>query len=114
QANIISYGVEWGYSDRSNDDPFHPGYDEMAEIIQEVTSGLLAFCLEVADPCWRPRNQVEALTGQIDDLEEVLRELPPPERPPTRIAAIERQIAEKRRELFAAEQQLQECRRSNP
>src|SRR5262249_1968193 len=83
QANIISYGVEWGYSDRSNDDPFHPGYDEMAEIIQEVTSGLLAFCLEVADPCWRPRNQVEALTGQIDDLEEVLRELPPPDRTPT-------------------------------
>jgi murein tripeptide amidase MpaA len=98
QANIISYGLEWGFE-------FQPDYGEMAEIIQEVTSGLLALCLEVADPCWRQRHQTEELISKIEDLEETKRELPPPAR-----AVIDAQIGELRVELFFAEQQLRDCR----
>jgi murein tripeptide amidase MpaA len=38
--NVISYTLEWGLE-------FQPVYSEMQNIIQEITSGLLGFCLEV-------------------------------------------------------------------
>ena len=41
QPKILSYTLEWG-------EDFHPAYDEMRHIIDEVTAGLLAFCLEIA------------------------------------------------------------------
>jgi hypothetical protein len=40
KQNVISYTLEWGLE-------FQPPYTEMQNIIQEITCGLLAFCLEV-------------------------------------------------------------------
>jgi murein tripeptide amidase MpaA len=40
KQNVISYTVEWGRE-------FHPLYPEMQNIIQEITCGLLTFCLEL-------------------------------------------------------------------
>jgi murein tripeptide amidase MpaA len=40
QPKILSYTMEWG-------EDFHPAYDEMRLIIDEVTAGLLAFCLKI-------------------------------------------------------------------
>jgi carboxypeptidase T len=40
QPKILSYTLEWG-------EDFHPAYDEMRHVIDEVTAGLLAFCLEI-------------------------------------------------------------------
>jgi murein tripeptide amidase MpaA len=45
KQKIIAYTIEWGSA--SNPTPFHPAYSEMQNIIQENTSGLLAFCLWV-------------------------------------------------------------------
>jgi carboxypeptidase T len=42
KPKIISFTVEWGKQ-------FYPPYAEMAHIIDEVTVGLLAFCLKVAN-----------------------------------------------------------------
>ncbi|KIP18984.1 zinc carboxypeptidase family protein [Burkholderia sp. MSHR3999] len=39
-GKVISYTLEWGAE-------FHPPYSEMQNIIQEITCGLLAFCLSV-------------------------------------------------------------------
>jgi carboxypeptidase T len=47
KQKIVSYTLEWGSG--SNDTPFHPAYSEMANIIEEVTAGLLQFCLWVHD-----------------------------------------------------------------
>lgn len=44
KAKVFSYTIEWGSPD--NPTPFHPAYAEMKQIIDEVTSGLLAFCIE--------------------------------------------------------------------
>jgi murein tripeptide amidase MpaA len=41
QPKILSYTMEWG-------EDFHPAYDEMRHITEEVTAGLLAFCLQIA------------------------------------------------------------------
>jgi len=41
QPKILSYTLEWG-------EDFHPPYEEMQHIIDEVTAGLLAFCLQIA------------------------------------------------------------------
>jgi carboxypeptidase T len=41
QPKILSYTLEWG-------EDFHPPYEEMRHIIDEVTAGLLAFCLQIA------------------------------------------------------------------
>jgi carboxypeptidase T len=41
QPKILSFTLEWG------DTHFHPPYDEMRQIIDEVTAGLLAFCLKI-------------------------------------------------------------------
>jgi carboxypeptidase T len=40
QAKIVSYTLEWGTQ-------FQPPWQEMRQIIDEVTAGLLAFCLEI-------------------------------------------------------------------
>jgi hypothetical protein len=40
---VYSYTIEWGSP--SNPTPFHPPYPEMKKIIDEVTAGLLAFCV---------------------------------------------------------------------
>jgi len=44
RPKIYGFTIEWG-SDQ-NPTPFHPPYDEMVQIIAEVTSGLLAFATE--------------------------------------------------------------------
>lgn len=44
KAKIYSYTVEWG--SEHNPTPFHPPYSEMSQIVAEVTSGLLEFCLQ--------------------------------------------------------------------
>ncbi|WP_109481842.1 M14 family metallopeptidase [Paraburkholderia sp. C35] len=43
KAKVFSYTIEWGSPD--NPTPFHPAYPEMKQIIDEVTAGLLAFCV---------------------------------------------------------------------
>jgi hypothetical protein len=43
KAKVQSFTIEWG--NPNNMTPFHPSYPEMQKIIQEVTAGLLAFCL---------------------------------------------------------------------
>jgi murein tripeptide amidase MpaA len=43
KSKVYSYTVEWGSPD--NPTPFHPPYPEMKTIIDEITSGLLAFCV---------------------------------------------------------------------
>jgi murein tripeptide amidase MpaA len=40
KGKVISYTLEWGTE-------FHPPYSEMQNIIQEITCGLLAFCLSI-------------------------------------------------------------------
>jgi murein tripeptide amidase MpaA len=40
QAKIVSYTLEWGTQ-------FQPPWQEMRQIIDEITAGLLAFCLEI-------------------------------------------------------------------
>jgi murein tripeptide amidase MpaA len=46
KAKVFSYTIEWGSP--QNPTPFHPPYPEMKQIIDEVTSGLLAFCIQAA------------------------------------------------------------------
>jgi carboxypeptidase T len=41
QPKILSHTLEWG-------EDFHPGLRRMRPIIDEITAGLLAFCLEIA------------------------------------------------------------------
>jgi len=43
KAKVYSYTIEWGKE--TNPTPFHPPFSEMAKIIQEVTAGLIAFCI---------------------------------------------------------------------
>jgi carboxypeptidase T len=43
RTKVFAYTVEWGST--ANPTPFHPAYTEMQKIIQEVTAGLLAFCI---------------------------------------------------------------------
>lgn len=45
QSKMIAFVVEWGSP--QNPTPFHPAYGEMQQIIQEVTSGLISFCLGI-------------------------------------------------------------------
>jgi len=44
---IISYTIEWGSPE--NRTPFHPPYSEMQKIIQEVTAGLVQFCIDIVN-----------------------------------------------------------------
>lgn len=46
---IYGYTVEWGPERADSETSFHPDYPDMVPIIEEVTAGLLSFCLEVAD-----------------------------------------------------------------
>jgi carboxypeptidase T len=41
-SKVYGFTIEWGSA--ANATPFHPAYDEMAQIIPEVTAGLLEFC----------------------------------------------------------------------
>ena len=43
KGKVYSYTIEWGSP--NNPTPFHPPYTEMRKIIQEVTAGLLEFCV---------------------------------------------------------------------
>jgi hypothetical protein len=46
KGKIIAYTIEWGRSRAST--PFHPPYDEMRNVMREVTAGLLELCASVA------------------------------------------------------------------
>ena len=46
KGKIIAYTVEWGRSRAST--PFHPPYDEMRNVMREVTAGLLELCVSIA------------------------------------------------------------------
>jgi murein tripeptide amidase MpaA len=57
---VLGYTIEWGPQRSSIPKSFHPDYPDMVPIIEEVTAGLLAFCLAAArrtlDPAHsRPR-----------------------------------------------------------
>jgi murein tripeptide amidase MpaA len=43
KGKVIAYTIEWGSP--SNPTPFHPPYAEMQQIIDEITAGLIQFCL---------------------------------------------------------------------
>ena len=42
---VLGYTIEWGQERSSIPKSFHPDYPDMVPIIEEVTAGLLAFCL---------------------------------------------------------------------
>lgn len=44
KGKVISYTIEWGSG--SNPTPFHPPFAEMQQIIDEITAGLIEFCVE--------------------------------------------------------------------
>jgi hypothetical protein len=46
KGKIIAYTLEWGRSRVST--PFHPPYDEMREVMREVTAGLIELCVKVS------------------------------------------------------------------
>lgn len=43
RPKVYSFTIEWGSP--NNPTPFHPPYDEMQKIIQEITAALLDFCI---------------------------------------------------------------------
>lgn len=47
KPKVYGYTVEWGPERNSVAKSFHPDYPDMVPIIEEVTAGLLAFCLEI-------------------------------------------------------------------
>ena len=65
KKNVIAFTIEWGTSM----DLFHPLYAEMANIIPEITCGLLAFCLDLCKEentmAWQTRGN--AATDPITD-----------------------------------------------
>ena len=44
---IISYTIEWGKKGDGSILMFHPPYSEMKKIIEEVTAGLVQFCIDI-------------------------------------------------------------------
>ena len=44
KGKVIAYTIEWGSP--SNTTPFHPPYLEMQRIIDEITAGLVQFCVD--------------------------------------------------------------------
>jgi murein tripeptide amidase MpaA len=46
RPKVYAYTLEWGRE--TNPTPFHPPYAEMRKIIDEVTAGLLEFCIRAA------------------------------------------------------------------
>jgi hypothetical protein len=65
KEKVIAYTLEWGTE-------FQPPYAEMQNIIQEITSGLLAFCLWV---CNSPRLQLSRLTDRVESLQSQVKQL---------------------------------------
>jgi murein tripeptide amidase MpaA len=48
KGTVLGYTIEWGPQRSSIPKSFHPDYPDMVPIIEEVTAGLLAFCLAAA------------------------------------------------------------------
>jgi len=44
---ILSYVIEWGEKKDKSILQFHPPYSEMKKIIEEVTAGLIQFCIDI-------------------------------------------------------------------
>ena len=65
KEKIIAYTLEWGKE-------FQPPYAEMQNIIQEITSGLLAFCLWV---CSSLKLQLSRLTDRVESLQSQVKQL---------------------------------------
>jgi hypothetical protein len=42
---VLGFTIEWGPERSAIPESFHPNYVDMVPIIEEVTAGLLAFCL---------------------------------------------------------------------
>jgi carboxypeptidase T len=75
-GKVLGYTLEWGpYNPADVAGSFHPPYTEMAQIINEVTAGLVEFCVAVVEQCRaRPRidwrkyaSLVYILWGVIQD-----------------------------------------------
>lgn len=47
RRTVLGYTIEWGPQRSSIPKSFHPDYPDMVPIIEEITAGLLAFCLAV-------------------------------------------------------------------
>lgn len=45
KKTVLGYTIEWGPQRSSIPKSFHPDYPDMVPIIEEITAGLLAFCL---------------------------------------------------------------------
>jgi murein tripeptide amidase MpaA len=69
KQNVISYTLEWGTE-------FQPPYSEMQNIIQEITSGLLAFCLWVRNSLKRCSFLIERSTLGQDEISARRKQLP--------------------------------------
>lgn len=76
RGKVLSYTLEWGpYNPADVAGSFHPLYSEMQNIIQEITAGLIEFCLGVVDQCkphlnfdWRKyATLIYILFGVIQD-----------------------------------------------
>jgi hypothetical protein len=48
KPKVYGYTLEWGPERGSIAKSFHPDYPDMVPIIEEVTAGLLSFCLEIS------------------------------------------------------------------
>lgn len=82
KEKVIAYTLEWGKE-------FQPPYTEMYNIIQDITSGLITFCIWVCNNSLNLRlskleNMVESLQSQITQLHK------------TRSIGIRRKISSKR------------------
>jgi murein tripeptide amidase MpaA len=49
KGKVLGYTIEWGRQRATVPKSFHPDYADMVPIIEEVTAGLLAFCVAVAE-----------------------------------------------------------------
>lgn len=47
-SKVLGYTIEWGPQRASIPKSFHPDYEDMVPIIEEVTAALIAFCSAVA------------------------------------------------------------------
>ena len=62
KGNVISYTLEWGQE-------FQPLYPEMQNVIQDITSGLLTFCLTVRQNIERCAFVIERSTLGQDEID---------------------------------------------
>jgi carboxypeptidase T len=65
KGKILGYTIEWGPARPDVATSFHPGYADMVPIIEEVTAGLLQFCLEAAHRC---KARLTGLPDRLDAL----------------------------------------------